>query len=174
MPYTAAARAAAFLAETSPDHRNRWLSEVLLWDNEHWDEAHDFIQWMFPNPGKNEMNPDAPILDHADFRSLRDSDAAKAGVLRGWRRMLEFLGLSENRGKVVATDELATRAETWLLFPTHNDLRLTRMLMCLSLFQLTEEARSTSLALCTQVKKHRSYAPEKVMSYWEQAASVRG
>lgn len=172
MPDTAIQRAVAFLEETGVDHRNRSLSDVLLWDDERWDEMHDFIQWVFPIPGPNEMNPDAPTLVHADFQLLRESAPARAGVQRGWLRMLGFLGLRAERGTVLAAEELDARAETWLLFPTHNDLRISRMLKCLSLCHLQAQAHSTHATLCTLVRASRSYAPEKVIGYWTDAHYV--
>ena len=54
-----------FYQGQQPDNRGRMISEILEWDGELLEKAHDYIQWLFPLRDQSAFNATAPVLDDA-------------------------------------------------------------------------------------------------------------
>ena len=164
-------RLCKFLAGIGEDHQGRKLQDILQWSDADLEDSHDFIQWIFPNPGQSELNPEAPQLTSFELSALASHPDVASGARLAWVRFLQFLGLQVITAplEVLPTENLEQRAEDWLLVPTHNDLRITRMLCSLTWMGLAPEARVTLTCLERLILCHRSYAPHRVLAYWRDA-----
>ena len=106
------------------------LPDILAWDDARLERVHDIIQWLFPLPEPSAFNPDAPILTPADIAAFRTDAGLRRALLAALARMRSFYGLPANPARHLA----------WLTPGNHNMLRLSRMLRCLHLLGLDEEA----------------------------------
>jgi hypothetical protein len=129
-----------FLSGSGPDSRGRMLAEVLSYSDDELELQHDFIQWLFPLDQPSRFNPEAPVLAPHEFAELGRDPGVVAGLRQGFERMLAFYGLEWSAGSVVKAARWPARSPNWAELPTHNDLRITRILRSLVLFGLHDEA----------------------------------
>lgn len=137
-----------FLMGAAPDIEGRYLSDIWNFDNEKLESQHDYIQWIFPittvGMGHKEKTP--RITSHT--RKLLKShqnllDAIKNNMHQSLNRMANFWGHalieeSDKVQKLVPIKGAEQWQENWIE-KTHNYLRMSRILECLSLFGLSEE-----------------------------------
>jgi hypothetical protein len=111
------------------------------------------------------------VLDSAQFAQLAADRLVREGVLRSWHRMLRFYGLqATSTGTVVKAANWPQRAENWVAFPTHNDLRITRILQSLVLFGLRAQAQAMLEACSTLVQAARGdHFSAKPLQFWQAA-----
>jgi hypothetical protein len=125
------------------DAEGRRLDAILAWPDDDLEAVHDFIQWLFPLPEPSRFNPDAPLLTPEDVDAFRQDPILRANLRRSYGRFLSFLGLTEAEGgEVVEGPNFARRAADVWEYPGHNWLRVTRVLRCLHLLGLDDEARA--------------------------------
>ena len=131
----------AFYRGQSRDSAGRTLDEILAWSDDDLEEVHDFIQWLFPLPEPSQYNPDAPLLVQEDIDAFHSNRRLQENLHRSFERILTFLGLTWQEGRVVEGPSFKSRcAEVWS-FPNHNWLRITRILRSLRLLGLEAEAQ---------------------------------
>lgn len=163
-----------FYSGARPDHRGRHLYEIVAQSDRFLEANHDFIQWLFPLPEGSPVNPNAPRLDDEARKSFAEAPHLREAMVGAFERMLSFYGLSLRDGVIEKDGERwVARAPNWFFSPTHNDLRITRILRCLVLVGLEAEARAFHAAL---VKLHREEprapARKSTFEFWD--AAVKG
>lgn len=136
------------------------LAQVLQLTDEELEMCHDFIQWAFPLPEASSVHPEVPTATPEELSAF--STLAKEGTAVLFSRFLAFLGLklvpahmapgyfswwplSWRKKKwveaeVVPAENFEARRQDWLDCPTHNDLRITRILRSLMLQGLSGDA----------------------------------
>ncbi len=159
-----------FLSGMGVDSRGRRLDTILAWSDDALELRHDFIQWLFPLEQASRFNPGAPVLAPADFAELGRDEGVVAGLRAAFRRMLAFYGLTLRGPEVVKAENWAVRSANWAWSPTHNDLRITRILHSLALFGLHSEAAALlrfveTLFSETSLQQGRAEA----LRYWRDA-----
>jgi hypothetical protein len=157
-----------FLEGLQPGPRGLTLDEVLSEDDDFFEDCHDFVQWLFPLNSASEYHPAAPVLDVAELAAL--SPAAKAGTAKAFVRMLSFYGLVYDAGHVRIGSNWDARMGDWVAVPTHNSLRLTRVLRSLAMQGLLEESKAL-LAFLLGLFSDRSLPATRQgeLAYWRQA-----
>lgn len=111
-------------AITLLDGNELTLRQILLANDAYWEECHNFIQWVLPNPNPSKYNPDAPLLTLTDAGQLSYDDVMPSIV-----RFLEFLGLryvDSIRECEIFSPE---RVNEWVKGDNHNKLRVTRLMV---------------------------------------------
>lgn len=160
-----------FYASGGTDHRGRTLSEILSWDDDRLERTHDAIQWLFPLAEASAFNAAAPRLTDDDIHRLRADAAARANLIASFRRMLAFYGLALQADATPPLVEpganFTERAGQWLTPGNHNFLRLTRIMRCLDLIGLTEQARALQKFLLNETE--REIVGEATRRYWRGA-----
>lgn len=109
-----------------PDNKNRYLKDILNWDDSKLEYTHDYIQWLFPLNERSHFNLEAPTLDNETILIWRESSALKEKLLESVKVYLKFL---QNNPTI------------WITYSNHNHLRITRMLKCMKLLGLNKEAK---------------------------------
>lgn len=143
---------------------------VLDWDDDTWEDVHDFIQWVFPNARESAFNPDAPTLT-PELIALWASDPVLAENLGlAFDRWLRFVGV-ERDGAGGFRFEDPTNLGVWD-GPNHNWLRITRVLTCLRLLHRKDDAKALSDFLLT-VAAPRFDILEDTLRFWRDAAELR-
>ena len=152
----------AFYRGLGTDDRGRLLADIQGWDDARLEAVHDYIQWMFPLPEASGFNPGAPILTGADIAEFRSRAGMRRALLASLARMNGFYGLSGD----------PARRAAWLTPGNHNLLRLTRILRCLHLLGLEEEATALlgTLEALYQAGAARAIGPV-TLGYWRRAVT---
>ena len=149
------------------DTEGRYLDDIWAWGDDQWEEAHDFIQWLFPLPEPSRFNPDAPILSAEDIHSFRGDPLLQGHLQRSFERILHFLGLTLTPdGKVVPGDHFKARAPEVWAYPNHNWLRITRILRSLTLLGLEGRARALYDRLSEMYSSRRYPILGDTFCYW--------
>lgn len=107
----------------APDDRGRTLETYLSADDVWLEDAHDWVQWAFPNQEPSVFNPDAPLWTPDEAAAL--PAPARANLVRALARYRAFL----------------SRMRCWRCTFDHNHARITRVLLCLRDAGLTSEAQ---------------------------------
>ena len=160
----------SFLEGKGTDDRGRTLDEILRCDD-HWlEHNHDFIQWLFPIDTPSGANPNAPIVSARLAKELGAMTEVAGNLRRAVCRMAAFYGFAVVNAGLQGAADYRVRAPRWAAHPTHNDLRITRILRSLTLFGLSKEARSFYEAAIAAVREFRADA--SVDRYWAMALTA--
>jgi hypothetical protein len=163
-------RLLAFYREEGPDDRGRQLSQILGKDDEWLEYTHDYVQWLFPLRERSGSNPSAPLLDDEFAATFRHDQKLRTNMDAALRRMLSFYGLRRRGDRIEKASNWERRKHDWFTDPTHNDLRITRILRCLS--TLGQQRDAEQLLTCL-VALRRSEPDcgftDDVLAYWRSA-----
>ena len=134
----------------APDAQGRKLSDILSWSDSRLEFSHDYIQTLFPLPERSPIDPSAPIVDHATFTIFRSRPEVRSRLRLALERICQFYGF-----RFQGTDEhdsfrierqgsgrFEARARNWVSRFNHNHLRITRIIRCLRVLGLDEEAKA--------------------------------
>ena len=132
-----------FYSGATPDHRGRYLDEILEWSDDDLEGVHDYIQWLFPLVDPSGFNANAPVLDQRAIQEFRARPDLQRRMRTSFLRMLGFYGLEfvEARPPAVRrARSYAARSKNWLTVSNHNHLRITRILRSMRILGLRAEA----------------------------------
>jgi hypothetical protein len=148
----------SFYRGTGRDGEGRWLAEIRQWPDERLEYRHDYIQWMFPLTERSQFNYGAPVLDEGAIAAFLQDARLRAELFESLKRMLVFYGLEWHESAVRRTERFAERALDWVTAGNHNQLRITRILKCLRLLGLADEARAFFDCLAAVYEEERTKA----------------
>jgi hypothetical protein len=137
--------------QVAPDHRDRFLREILAWSDDELERTHDYIQWLFPLTERSAFKSHAPVLDAEVIHEFRSRPELRENLRASLMRMLAFFGfrlLVDEPLRVVPAADFAEQEQNWLTPGNHNHLRITRILNSLRSLGLEEEA--TALFRCLE------------------------
>lgn len=159
----------AFYRGEAADYQGRTLHDIWSWDARRLEDRHDYIQVLFPLPEASRFNARAPLLDDATLARFRTDEAIQANLLQSFQVMLRFYGfrLDEQTGNVIEADNFAERAREWLFPEDHNHLRITRILKCLTLCGLKDQATAFLKALLAA--PGQDHITNKSRRFWRDA-----
>ncbi len=166
-----------FYRQEAPDDRGRFLHEIWRWDHEKLEQVHDYIQWLFPTPGRSAFNPGAPVLTPDVITEFQDDETLRARLRHSLETMLGFYGLQPSEGDAAVSisreTNFAERSRNWLSPGNHNLLRLTRILESTRVLGLERY----SAALFRALEEIHHSAPGRIsaetLRYWKNACGVR-
>jgi Opioid growth factor receptor (OGFr) conserved region len=158
-----------------PDSEGRFVEDLQAWDDEALEAVHDYIQWLFPLGQPSGVNPRAPLVTAATEAAFAADPALREALARSFDRMLLFYGLERADGPAGALvrpgPTFPIRSAVWLRPFNHNFLRLTRILACLCMLGLPDDA--TALFRCLEALFHggaRDVVGERTFDFWRRAA----
>lgn len=161
-----------FLFQDGVDHLGWSRNDYLQATDVEWEKNHDMIQWLFPTWEPSRFNPYAPVVPYAMLNEWGQQPQLKQIVLENVQRFLAFLGFDYDIELCQITSSTGNEwnIENWLPYPTHNDLRITRVLEHMYAMKLKEEAKYVYSILFQQVSDRRIQINETTMMYWKHAA----
>jgi hypothetical protein len=151
------------------DDRGRTLAQILCKPDEWLECTHDFIQWLFPLKEKSGANLSAPLIDYELEFAFERYDAGRKHMLKALDRMLKFYGLQRQETIISKGDNWALRKGYWFTEPTHNNLRITRMLKSLSALGCGEVALTLLNLLQSLKSEPDSGISDEAIGYWKSA-----
>ncbi|RDW64903.1 hypothetical protein BP6252_10554 [Coleophoma cylindrospora] len=153
------------------DYRGRTLTQILSWTDEELEYHHDYVQTLFPLPERSGITFSAPIVDREVFETFRNDEQLRAELKRAWIRIMGFYGfkLQEDNGKdlkVTVSPLFPKNSQNWLCRFDHNHLRITRIIRCLRVLGLEDEASAFHAAI-----KHVSegIVGATTIAFWDRA-----
>jgi len=160
----------AFYAGSGTDHRGRRLDDILRRDDAWLEVTHDFIQWLFPLRERSGVLPSAPLVDDETARAFAADPGLRAALSRSFARMLAFYGLADDGARIGKGPNWGARTIDWFTRPTHNDLRITRILKSLCELGCADDARRFLAALEALAAAEADFgvSPTSV-AYWRAA-----
>jgi hypothetical protein len=160
-----------FYRGTRTDDRGRDLEAILAQDDSWLEATHDFIQWLFPLAERSRVNAAAPRVTEDTVRAFGSDETLRSRLRASYVRMLAFYGLQRAPGGAVQkTDSWHERKRVWFARDTHNSLRITRILKCLTLLGLDDEARAFHAALVALCASERGCGINAMSrAYWRTA-----
>ncbi len=162
----------AFYYGSHPDDRGRYLAEIVKQDDSWLEIALDYIQWIFPLTELSMANRSAPLLTNIDIAAFTSDELLRTHMRVVLHRMLKFYGLQFIGGKVITGSDWAERKDNWFAEPTHNNLRITRILKSLSTLGLGADARLVLDGLEYLVRTEPDCGvPEDALAYWRGAVT---
>lgn len=153
------------------DDRGRDLEAILAHDDTWLEATHDFIQWLFPLAEGSRVNAEAPLVTENTVNAFQGEETLRSRLLASYARMLAFYGLQRSPDSTVQkAASWPTRKRIWFTRDTHNSLRITRILKCLTLLGLDRDARAfhaAFAALCATEMGCGIHAMSR--AYWRSA-----
>lgn len=165
-----------FYSGTEPDHRGRYVHEILNWPDDQLEAVHDYIQWLFPLSEKSGFNVAAPVLTQESIQEFRTRHDLQDRLRVSFLRMMNFYGFETRFGKQITVSrapKFGIKSIAWLSPSNHNHLRITRILKCSTVLGLKAEAKALFSCLSELYEDEQNKpAPAisyETMLYWEEA-----
>lgn len=156
-----------------PDDRGRFLMAILARDDAWLERTHDYIQWLFPLAEPSRFNPAVPVLGHKEINAFHQETLLRAHMRVALMRMLRFYGLAFAGGDIIRASSWNDRKAGWFTRPTHNNMRITRILRSLTLLGQQETAGMLLAALEKLTAEEPDCAvPADSMRFWRYAVSL--
>jgi hypothetical protein len=117
-------------------------------------------------------NPTAPVLDARQISEFHADPLLRRNLLRSLDRMLAFYGLNRMPDRIDKAPDWPQRKSLWFTQPSHNHLRITRILKCLNTLGLEQEARALHQALVRLKDSEAGCGiPPSAFRYWSDAVT---
>jgi hypothetical protein len=162
----------AFYQQRAADHQGRTLAPIWDFDDDVLEATHDYIQVLFPLPEPSQFNHRAPLLDDAVLAVFRSDAVIQGNLQRSLDRMLAFYGFERDGAAIVEGPRFHERSNDWLVYGDHNHLRITRILRCLTLCGLREEAAAFLAALAIVRETHPDDIAPASFDFWTRAVAT--
>lgn len=187
--------------QDAKDHHGRSLNDILAWPNTNLERSHNYIQILFPLPEGSMFNWDAPVITREIMLEFRQRTELRQMLRKSFERMLQFYGFDllrqpydkdevddilqliynsrpEDKSERVVPNCSIKRAENWeSAFRNwarrfdHNHLRITRIIRCLRVLGLEDEARAFFIGLVQVASDTAINISERTVDYWHRAVS---
>ena len=151
------------------DSEGRSLQQIWTWDDDAFEEVHDFIQWLFSLAEPSQFNPNAPLLTDDDIAAFKGDEQLQANLLKSFERILRFLGFVTKNGTVIEGDNFTDRIPDVWAFPNHNWLRISRILRSVTLLGMEPQAKALYERLSAYFTRRKFPIPEETFQYWTEA-----
>jgi hypothetical protein len=125
-----------------PDHRGRYLAEILSQSDDWLEVTHDYIQWLFPNRCLSGVLPNAPLPDKETVELFYNDDILQDHLQASLNRILRLTDRC-----LVKQSNWVDRRANWFLHNTHNTLRIIRILLCLAACGCNEKTKQIHTGL---------------------------
>lgn len=152
------------------------LVDVWQWPDAQLEDAHHFIQWLFPLDTPSAVNPDAPLVTESTIRAFAWDDMLRDRMQVSLQVMLRFYGLERlllpnKKPVIIRARHFDERRGVWLWPNNHNHLRLTRIMRSLRLLGQPRDAEALCVCLedISRVEGRDVITPE-TLEHWRDAA----
>ncbi|KAH0542806.1 hypothetical protein FGG08_002854 [Glutinoglossum americanum] len=158
------------------DHKGRTLDLILGWPDSRLEASHNYIQVLFPIPEPSPFNRAAPLIDRETFEAFRARPELRARLKKSFHRFINFLGFefaqtsTDLDPHLEPGDNIVASMGYWFYPVNHNHLRITRVLRCLRILGLENEAEEFFDMLGATAEVYPGKFSKSSMTYWARAA----
>lgn len=151
------------------------LVDIWDWSFDQLEDAHDYIQWLFPLDTPSSVNPGAPLVTEETARAFAWDEVLRDRLHKSLAVMLRFYGLErlafpDGKLMVLRAPNFQARRGVWIWPHNHNHLRLTRIIRSLKLLGLPKDAHALYLGLEDIYRvEGRDIISEETLEHWRQA-----
>lgn len=142
-----------FLRGEGTDHAGRTIDNILSKDDKWLEKTHDYIQILFPTDHISSHFELAPTISPEEAWELATNEKVIENLLRAYDRMFDFYSNPKNK---------------WFKKRNHNFLRISRILRCLRIFGLNDEADDFYMFLEWKIQSKSGVVDETTLSYWKE------
>jgi len=121
-----------FLRGIIPDYKGRMHEDLIRFSDVEMERCHDQCQWLFPLHEESKFADTYPIITKEVVELSEEYPEVNSNIMKASRRMRLFLG--------IRPFDNIERQRDWLEDGNHNLLRVTRVIRCLRLFNMVEQA----------------------------------
>lgn len=121
-----------FLENRSTDYKGRTFMDIVECSDKKMEECRDQVQWMFPLHEESNFAQTYPIVTAETLQKAKNSPFIKNNLLIAKSRMEKFLAIGECKDIDIQ--------RKWCQERNHNLLRITRVIRCLRLFGMKDDA----------------------------------
>ena len=163
----------AFYLNKEPNPKGLYLKDIWNFSDWEFDNTHDFIQWMFPLELESKHSDLAPVVSKEDFSEMVNNPQIKENLLNSLYMAENVWGLDVHHKKMNRARPRTFKSFDELNWPTHyhhNYIRISRVIHCLRLFQLENEAKE--LLEYLEKNLYSSYehlVGQEVFNSWQEA-----
>lgn len=166
----------------APDEEGRTLSSILTWPDSRLEDCHDYIQQIFPLPEQSPYNPSAPLISPEIFSAFRQRADLRGQLRQSFIRILSFYGLEQRISaadsgsiedvvlEIVKAPNFDEASRRWIIRFDHNHLRITRIIRCLRVLGLEQEAEAFFLTLARVYQSCEGKISKRSLTFWTRAA----
>lgn len=159
-----------FYLGSHPDHRGRYLSEILEQDDTWLEVTHDYIQWLFPTKEFSRVTPNSPIITKEIEAAFLNDELLRDHLKASFIRLLSFNGLKYLNSQIIKSSNWNDRKENWFTQDTHNNLRITRILKSLICLGLETDAQLFYNFLKSLQQSEKDFGITSLtLKYWKEA-----
>lgn len=164
------------------DEEGRTLSSILAWPDSKLEDCHDYIQQIFPLPEQSPNNPSAPLISPQIFSAFRQRADLRGRLRQSFIRILSFYGLEQRISaadpgriedvvlEIVKAPNFDEASRRWVTPFNHNHLRITRIIRCLRVLGLQQEAEAFFLKLESVYHSCGGKISKTSLTFWTRAA----
>ena len=138
--------------------------------------SHSFVQWLFPNHFSSAFNSSSYALTLSEAREFRSNDLIAKRLMKAYDLMFDFYGFQIKNNEIVRIDgDFKERYNETIAYPTHNHLRIRRILAHLNVVGFRELAIKVVNFLQKEVEKKDSglgYIKRVVMETWSKYGEI--
>jgi Opioid growth factor receptor (OGFr) conserved region len=166
----------SFYRGEAPNISGYTIQEIWAWDVERLECVHDYIQWLFSLSDRSAFNDRAPIVNENIILAFHNDPQLQQNLRRSFELMLQFYGLKrqhESDGKITIDRSIdyPIRKQEWICLFDHNYLRITRILKCLTILGLPDEALAFYRCLERIYQEESDRIGGETFQYWKNAVS---
>jgi len=121
-----------FLKGETQDYKGRTYADIIGCDDTKMEQCHDQVQWMFPLHEESNFASTYPVITEEVVKEAKENKDVIKNLKLASERMEKFYGI----GRFTDID----KQRKWCREGDHNLLRITRIIRCLRIFGLEQEA----------------------------------
>jgi len=161
-----------------PSQSCPWDFEALLNKKGNYDFLefnHSFIQWLFPNHFSSAFNSNSYALTPQEASLFRKNPRIAQNLLKAYDMIFDFYGLKFEKNEFIRSEHYKTRYYETIAYPSHNHLRIRRILAHLNVVGFREIAIKLINFLMEEVLKKDSglgYIKNVVNGVWRKYGEI--
>lgn len=157
-----------FLLGINDDPNGRSVDDYLKFSGTDWETQHDVIQMAFPTKTQSKFHPNQPFLSAGFvFADLPEKERQRCRstislLLHSYMKSLDVQFLIIKDPEFIAGNGVSF----WAHSRDHNTLRLTRILECLGIFEMTAIQNALFEFLVYEIAGNNSRISGTTVAFW--------
>ncbi len=120
------------------------LNDIWNYSDQELENKHDYIQWLFISNSISKEDPSSPIITYDIQNAFKNNVKLRTNLIHSFDRMLQFYGFQrDTRTSIISkANNFEERRPLWMTKDNHNLLRISRILISMSMLGCLKEAQA--------------------------------